>query len=114
MSTLHIVPYIKDKQVIHIELKTDLRSPDFVLLVTPSERSGTVLVEAENSFVREEFLSSHYRHALGRTVDNQTIFDSDYYLNTMIPECAMGASHFGTKTEKVEQLVEQLKEKEAN
>lgn len=88
VSTLHIVPYVKDKQVTHIELKTDLRSQKFALLVTESDRPGTVILEAGNSFVREEFLSGHSYHALGRTVDNQMIFDSDYYLNTIIPECA--------------------------
>lgn len=78
VSTLYIVPHLKDKQVTHIELKTDLRSQKFALLVTESDRSGTVILEAGNSFVREEFLSGHSYHALGRTVDDQTIFDSDY------------------------------------
>lgn len=88
MSTLHIVPHMKNEQVIYMELKTDLRSDDFALLVTESEQSGAVLIEPGNSFIQQEFLSNHYRQAIGRTVDNKIIFDVDYYLNTIIPECA--------------------------
>ncbi len=88
MSILHIVPHIENQQLTYMELKTDLESDTYALLVTESEKPGTVLVEAGNSFIQEEFLSNHYRHAIGRTVNDQIIFDSDYYLNTIIPECA--------------------------
>lgn len=88
MSTLYIVPHIENEQVIYLKLTTDLRSDDFALLVTESDQPGTVLVEAGNSFIQEEFLSSHYRQAIGRTVENRLIFDADYYSNTIIPECA--------------------------
>ena len=88
MSILHIVPHIENQQLTYMELKTDLESDTYALLVTESEKPGTVLVEAGNNFIQEEFLSNHYRHAIGRTVDDQIIFDSDYYLNTIIPECA--------------------------
>jgi hypothetical protein len=88
MSTLHIVPHIENEQLTHMELKIDLESNAFALLVTESEEPGTVLVEAGNSFIQEEFLSSHSRHAIGKTVDDKVIFDADYYLNTIIPDCA--------------------------
>ena len=88
MSILHIVPHIENQQLTYMELKTDLESDTYALLVTESEKPGTVLVEAGNSLIQEEFLSNHYRHAIGRTVNDQIIFDSDYYLNTIIPECA--------------------------
>ena len=88
MSTLHIVPYLKNEQLTHMELKTDLASDEFALLVTESEQPNTVLVEAGSSFIKEEFLAEHYRHALGKTVDDRIIFDADYYLNTLIPDCA--------------------------
>ena len=88
MTTLYIVPYVENQQVIHMELKTDLQSDTYALLVTESDTSGTVTVVAGNSAIDEEFLSGHSYHAVGRTTDNQTIFDADYYLNTIIPECA--------------------------
>ena len=88
MNTLHIVPHTENEQLTYMELKTDLKSSAFALLVTESEQSGTVLVEAGNSFIQEEFLSNHYRHAIGRTMNDKIIFDADYYLNTIIPECA--------------------------
>ena len=88
MTTLHIVPYIENQQVIHMELKTDLQSDTYALLVTESDASGTVTVAAGNSAIDEEFLSGHSYHAVGRTTDNQMIFNADYYLNTIIPECA--------------------------
>ena len=88
MSILHIVPHIENQELTYMELKTDLESDTYALLVTESEKPGTVLVEAGNSIIQEEFLSNHYRHAIERTVNDQIIFDSDYYLNTIIPECA--------------------------
>ena len=88
MTTLHIVPYVENEQLTHIELKTDLQSDAFALSVTESEESGTVTVEAGNSFIQEEFLSGHCYYAVGRTASNQMIFDASYYLNTIIPECA--------------------------
>lgn len=88
MSTLHIVPCLENEELIYMELKTDLESNAFALLVTESDQPGTVLVEAGNSSIREEFLSSHYHYAIGRTVDEKVIFDAAYYLNTIIPECA--------------------------
>ena len=88
MSILHIVPHIENQQLTYMELKTDLEADTYALLVTESEKPGTVLVEAGNSFIKEELLSNQYRYAIERTVDDQIIFDSDYYLNTIIPECA--------------------------
>ncbi len=88
MSILHIVPHIENQELTYMELKTDLESDTYALLVTESEKPGTVLVEAGNSLIQEEFLSNHYCHAIERTVNDQIIFDSDYYLNTIIPECA--------------------------
>lgn len=88
MSTLHIVPHIENGQLTYMELKTDLKSGAYALLVTEYEQPGTVLVEAGNSFIQDEFLAEHYRHAIGRTTDEKIIFDADYYLNTIIPECA--------------------------
>jgi hypothetical protein len=88
VTTLHIVPYIENEQVIYMELKTELASNDYVLLVTESEASGTVTITAGNNSIQEEFLSGHSFHALGRTADNQMIFNADYYLNNIIPECA--------------------------
>ena len=88
MTTLHIVPYLENQQVIHMELKTDLQSDTYALLVTESDVSGTVTVAAGNSAIDEEFLSGHSYHAVGRTADDRMIFNADYYLNTIIPECA--------------------------
>ena len=88
MSTLHIVTHIENQQLTYMELKTDLESDTYDLLVTESEQPGTVLVEAGNSFVFKEFLLNHQSHAVERTIDNKMIFDADYYLNTIIPECA--------------------------
>ena len=88
MTTLYIVPCIENQQVIHMELKTDLQSDSYALLVTESDVSGTVTVAAGNSSIDEEFLSGHSYHAVGRTADEQMIFNADYYLNTIIPECA--------------------------
>lgn len=88
MSTLHIVPYIENEQLTYMELKTDLKSDAYALLVTESEEPGAVLVSAGNNFIQEEFLTSHYHRAMGRTVDDKIIFSADYYLNTLIPECA--------------------------
>ena len=95
MTTLHIVPYVENQQVIHMELKTDLKSDAYALLVTESDVSETVTVAAGNSSIDEEFLSGHSYHAIGRTTDNQMIFNADYYLNTIIPECAtyLGCEH---------------------
>lgn len=89
MSTLYIVPYIENEQLIHMELKTDLESSAYILLVTESEQSGTVTVEAGNAFIQEEFLKEHYRHAITKTGDEKITFDADYYLHTIIPECAI-------------------------
>ena len=88
MNTLHIVPCIEDQQVIHMQLKTDLQSDSYALIVTESDTSETVTVAAGNSAIDEEFLSGHSYYAVGRTTDNQMIFNADYYLNTIIPECA--------------------------
>ena len=88
MNTLHIIPYIENEQLTHMELKTDLQSDSYALSVTESEEPGAVLVSAGNSFIQEEFLTGHYRHAIGRTIDDRIIFSADYYLNTLIPECA--------------------------
>ena len=88
MTTLHIVPRVENQQVIHMELKTDLQSDTYALLVTESDTSETVTVAAGNSAIDEEFLSEHSYHAVGRTADNLMVFNADYYLNTIIPECA--------------------------
>jgi len=88
MSTLHIVPYIENEQLTHMELKIDLESDDFALLVTESEQPGAVLVSAGNNFIQKEFLAAHSNQAKGQTVDEGMIFDADYYLHTIIPECA--------------------------
>lgn len=88
MSTLHIVPYIENEELIYMELKTDLQSSAYILLASESEQPGTIMVEAGNSAVKEEFLSAHYRYAIDKTVDEKVIFDADYYLHTIIPECA--------------------------
>ena len=88
MTTLHIVPYVENQQVIHMELKTDLQSDTYALLITESDASGTVIVAAGNNSIEKEFLSGHSYNAVGRTADNQMIFNADYYLNTIIPECA--------------------------
>jgi hypothetical protein len=63
VSTLHIVPHLKDKQVTHIELKTDLRSPKFALLVTEPDRPGTVnrlTRSTKLQFLSKFVLSSKY------------------------------------------------------
>ena len=101
MSTLHIVPHVENEQLIYMELKTDLESDAYALLVTESDQPETVLVEAGSSFIQEEFLSNHSRHAIGQTVNDQMIFDSDYYLNTIIPECA---TYLGCETIKLLKL----------
>ena len=95
MTTLHIVPCVENQQVIHMELKTDLQSDTYALLITESDAPGTVTVAAGNSSIDEEFLSGHSYHAVGRTADNQMIFNADYYLNSIIPECAtyLGCEH---------------------
>ena len=59
MSILHIVPCIENEELIYMELKTDLESDAFALLVTESDQPGAVLVEAGNSSIQEEFLLSH-------------------------------------------------------
>lgn len=83
-----------------MELKTDLESDKFDLLVTESEQPGTVSVEAGSSFIFQEFLLDHQRHAVERTLDDKLIFDADYYLNTIIPECA---TYLGCETIKLPQ-----------
>ena len=88
MTTLYIVPYVENEQVIHLELKTDLGSNAYALLVTESDASGIVTVVAGNGAIDKEFLSGHSYHAVGRTDDERMLFDADYYLNTIIPECA--------------------------
>ena len=88
VTTLHIVPYLENRQVTHMELKTDLESDAYALLITESESSGTVTIAAGNSFIQEEFLLAHSYHAISRTIDDRMVFNADYYLNTIIPECA--------------------------
>ncbi len=100
MSTLHIVPHIENQQLTYMELKKDLESDKFDLLVTESDQPGTVLVEAGSNFIFQEFLLDHQRHAVERTFDDKLIFDADYYLNTIIPECA---TYLGCETIKLPQ-----------